>query len=220
MFKEAGFSATTEVTIGEKSRPADVAVTGFDARPLAIDLTISHPLKPSEPRDPETVKRHLLSREERKTSKYIAATARAGWVFTPAAFHPWGGLGPSCSTLLEKVVRRFASPLSGRERGHFVDSFWQRLSSALMRGVAQQLSIAGQVILPDSTERDWHLVGGPASPLRVNPLVDDAGNLLPEALPDAPPEAEWGRDAGPLQQGEMWLGPMRVRVRLSSQQSP
>ena len=66
IFCFGGFSAQTEVVIGERTRPADVAVTGFEARPIHVDLTIAHPLRPSESKDPELVKRHLLSREEAK----------------------------------------------------------------------------------------------------------------------------------------------------------
>ena len=121
LFREGGFAALTEVSIGDRQRPADVAVPGFEARPIAIDLTICHPLQPSEARDAAQVKRFLAQREERKKNKYIAATARAGWVFHPAAFHPWGGQGPLYSTLLDKVVRRLASPLQGKERSQYID---------------------------------------------------------------------------------------------------
>jgi len=217
LFREAGFTSVTEVMIGERERPADVAVTGFDERPLAIDQTITHPLKPSEPRDPDTVKKHLLSREERKTSKYIAATARAGWVFTPAAFHPWGGQGPSCSALLERVARKLATPLSGKDRAHCLDSFWQRLSTSLMKGVGDQLILARQVLRAPGdigqSRVQGRFTGGPCLTTRTNPLTDDFGNLLPGALPVAPPRDGWEPQEGPLNRDEFWIGPLRIRVR-------
>ena len=86
-----------------------------------------------------------------------------------------------------------------------------------MKGVTAQLAVAGQVLQGAEHPGECQLVGGPASPNRCNPLVDDAGNLLPAALPEPPPVEGWGRDPGPLQPDEVWLGPMRVRVRLASE---
>ena len=203
------------MTIGDRLRPADIAVRGFEARPMAIDLTICHPLRPSETRDADLVKRQLSQREERKINKYIAATARAGWVFHPAAFHPWGGQGPLCSTLLDKVVRRLASPLQGRERSQFIDSFWQRLGQSLMKGVASQLVQALHCRQANGEDPEDRFVGGESSLLyRSLPLVDDFGNLLPEALPTAPlPESGWEGLEGPQEEGDILVGPIRVRVR-------
>ena len=215
LFREGGFAAETEMRIGDRLRPADVAVRGFEARPIAIDLTICHPLQPSESRDAEIVKRHLSQREERKINKYIAATARAGWVFHPAAFHPWGGQGPLCSTLLDKVVRRLASPLQGKERSNFIDSFWQRLGQSLMKGVASQLAQALQCRRSNGEDPEERFVGGESSLLfRSMPLVDAFGNLLPEALPaPPPPESGWECAEGPSEDGDIVVGPIRVRVR-------
>jgi len=56
LIREQGFTTFTEVSIGARERPADIAIQGFEARPMAIDLTISHPLQPSQQRNPEEVK--------------------------------------------------------------------------------------------------------------------------------------------------------------------
>jgi hypothetical protein len=215
LLREGGFATQVEVTIGDRQRPADVSVQGFESRPMAIDVTISHPLQPSEARDVDLVKRHLSEREERKMNKYVAATARAGWVFHPAAFHPWGGQGPLCSTLLDKVARRLATPLQGRERVQRMDYFWQRLGQSVMKGVAEQLGHALHIRRSAGGDACDRLVGGPISLLhRSNPLVDDLGNLLPEALPAAPvPSALWDCPEGPSNDGEILVGPIRVRVR-------
>jgi hypothetical protein len=216
LLREGGFAAEVEMTIGDRLRPADIALQGFEARPMAIDLTICHPLQPSETRNVEQVKSHLTQREERKINKYIATTARAGWVFHPAAFHPWGGQGPLCSTLLDKVVRRIASPLQGRERSQYIDSFWQRLGQSLMKGIAEQLAQALHCRGSPSEDPADSMVGGPVTCLlhRTDPLVDDYGNLLPEALPEAPrANSGWEAQEGPMEECDFRLGPIRVRVR-------
>ena len=109
---------------------------------MAIHLTISHPLQPSQQRNPEEVKKHLVQREERTCNKYLASTARAGWVFTHAAFHAWSGQGPMCAAFLEKVSRRAVGDLHGKARGAKIDAFCQRIGLAVMKGVAEQLSAA------------------------------------------------------------------------------
>ena len=136
-------------------------------------------------------------------------------VFHPAAFHPWGGLGPLCSTLLDKVVRRLASPLQGREQSQKIDSIWQRLGQSLMKRMANQLAQALQCRRDESEEPEGRF-GSVANSLlyRVNLLVDAAGNLLPEALPAAPTvDTNWECPEGPVEDGDIMVGPIRVRVR-------
>ena len=111
------------------------------------------------------------------------------------------------------MARRTASSLACRDRSRHIDRFWQRISSALMRGVADQLNVVHQVRVEAAHEEPCRLVGGPASAGRLNPLVDDLGNLLPEALPLLPQTEEWERDPGPLHPDELWMGPLRIRVR-------
>jgi hypothetical protein len=183
---------------------------------MATDLTICHPLQPSEARTVHQVKSDLTKRGERKKNKYIAATARAGWVFHPAVLHPWWGQGPLCSTVLDKVVRQMASPLPGQERSQYIDSFCQRLWQSVMKGVAEQLGQALYCHRSSGEEPEDVLVGGPITSLlhRTNPLVDDYGNLLPEALPEAPgANSEWEAQEGPMEECDIQLGPIRVRVR-------
>jgi hypothetical protein len=85
-----------------------------------------------------------------------------------------------------------------------------------MKGVAQQLAQALHCRTNPEDDPEDRMVGGPVSNLlhRTNPLVDDYGNVLPEALPIAPgPNSGWENPEGPLEEGDFLLGPIRVRVR-------
>ena len=80
-----------------------------------------------------------------------------------------------------------------------------------MKGVAEQLSAALHV-------RDNPDVGtftpGPVTLLSTDgPLLDDFGNLLPEALPAPPPLEGWDPEHGPLQPYEQRIGCLRIRGR-------
>ena len=91
-----------------------------------------------------------------------------------------------------------------------------------MKRVAEQLSQALHVRGAPELDTVDRLVGGPISLLhRSNPLMDDLGNLLPEALPPAPvASALWEPLQGPLEDGEILVGPIRVRVRPRADAQP
>jgi hypothetical protein len=129
-----------EQQIGGKERPADIALEQFDPKgPLAVDLCIHHPLQPSAQRDPDKVRSSLASKEQGKVRKYAALCESAGWQFCPLGFHPWGGLGPMGSALLNRIVKQAVGDAQGWVRMQRVMGFWQTISFSLMRFVAQQL---------------------------------------------------------------------------------
>ena len=187
--REHSFPCATEVTIGSKERPADIALDGFDSRPLAIDLTISHPLKPSQSRDLELAQKYLHRKEESKINKYSTLCASAGWVFQPVAFHPWGGSGPMTKAFLDRLTRRVAGDRTGFSRSLLISSFWQQMGSCLMKSIVHQLqtgvsALEASIPLPTNT---LPLVALPRHPhVQEEPLLDLAGNLLPAALPELP----------------------------------
>ena len=209
-----GFPCSTEVTIGGKERPADVALEGFESRPLAMDLTISHPLKPSAARDPDTVGRYLRRREEEKLNKYSSLCATAGWVFQPVALHPFAGTGPLTSAFLDRLIRRVAGDCQGLSRTILVNSFWQGVGLHLMKGVVSQLhsglaSLQTPAPLPTNT---LPLQALPVHPnLPEEPLLDLAGNLLPAALPVVPP-GEKTRPVPHTDRPALQHGPVTVTV--------
>ena len=208
------FPCTTEVTIGGKERPADVALEGFEPRPLAIDLTISHPLKPSATRDPDTVGLYLRRREEEKLNKYSSLCANAGWVFQPVALHPFAGSGPLTSAFLDRLIRRISGDCQGLSRTILVNSFWQGVGLHLMKGVVSQLhsglaSLPAPVSLPLNTLPLQALPTHPHMP--DEPLLDLAGNLLPAALPTLA-QGEKTRPVPHTERPAVQHGPVTVTV--------
>ena len=67
------------------------------------------------------------------------------WGFHPAAFNPWGGIGPGFASLLHEVARRATSDLEGWPKTRRVLEIHQGISITMMREVARQLMIKSQV---------------------------------------------------------------------------
>ena len=80
----------------------------------AVDLTFSHPLNLScHPLSLEKAKRHLPDVEHAKKNKEGAQCTSVGWGFHPAAFFPWGGMGPGAKSLWFELANKFAPYLQG-----------------------------------------------------------------------------------------------------------
>ena len=116
-----------------------------------------------------------------------------------------------CAAFLEKVSRRAVGDLHGKARGAKIDAFWQRIGLSVMKGVAEQLSATLHV---RSNLDDGSFTPGPITLLNADgPLLEDFGNLLPEAFPTLPSLEGWEPEEGPLQQDERRVGCLRIRVR-------
>ena len=148
----AGVRRRGEVAIGGKERPCDLSLEGFDPLgPVAVDLTVVHPLALSRPREPEAVLSILAESETHKVKKYLALCISAGWQFVPSGFHTWGGYGPLGSALWNKVVKQLVGDSQGWARAQKTMRIRQTISPALMRSIAHQLS-AGLVVAPAAEE--------------------------------------------------------------------
>ena len=71
---------------------------------MAVDFTVTSPMATDcLPLTLEMAKRHLAAAEEAKFTqerREMACTAMR-WGLTPAAFSPWGGMGPLAKSLLQ-----------------------------------------------------------------------------------------------------------------------
>ena len=111
-----------------------------------MDLTISHPLGLGE--HPIVVQRaasHCQGKEREKSADEAELCRRVGWGFTPAAFSPWGGCGPSARALLHEVGRRATADLEGWPKLRRLRELHENLSLTLAREVARQLSLRNRV---------------------------------------------------------------------------
>ena len=179
-----GLSVQTEVVIGTRDRPADIALLHYDSRPLALDITISHPLRPSASRDSDAQQSFLTSKETRKNTKYSLLCNREGWLFQPLAFHPWGGFGPLTNKFLQTTIRRIAGDCYGRARSHLISSFWQTIGQGIAKGVAQQLQESLLACPTGATLPPTLYQLAPNNPHQT----DATGNLL-QPLPYSPSSA-------------------------------
>ena len=70
---------------------------------------------------------------------------QSGWGFTPAAFTPWGGAGPSARAILHEVGRRATAALAGWPKERRLREIYEGISLTLAREVARQLSLRNRV---------------------------------------------------------------------------
>ena len=201
VLKEKGIRCMTEVAVGGKTRPADVAFLGLDpAGPLAVDLVVFHPLQKSLVWEEESCVKSMAVMEDKKVTKNQPICEAAGWLFSPLSFHPWAGLGPLGSGLLGRLVKQAVGDKQGWARQHLEADIWQRLSATLMSHVGEQLSLSESV---QATSCLPHM-GQPQGPATVRPLSVPSG--LPVAVVDM---AGWQR-ANPNEEGTH-VGPIRIQ---------
>ncbi len=122
-------------------RPADILLIGWDrGRDVAVDITFSHPLNVTcHPLSREKAKRHLPDVEHAKKSKEGAQCTTVGWGFHPAAFSPWGGMGPGAKSLWFELAKKLAPDLQGWPRHQLLRETVEGLSLCMARSTARQL---------------------------------------------------------------------------------
>ena len=105
---------------------------------MAVDLKVSHGWQvtaQSENVTREKCRTFLRRREATKETKYRSACEAEGWGFTPMAFGTWGGLGPSCARLLNRLLKRAAGWDEGTQRAIRLDELRQTVAIALARQI-------------------------------------------------------------------------------------
>ena len=165
--RQAGVTCSKEEALGDGSRPADLLIHHWcNGGPLAVDITIVNPLRPSVDRpSPDKVRAFLLEQERAKERKYLHVCEQAGWAFQPLVFTPWASSTSRGSIFLHRLSRLYAENTAALgPRSERVALFWQTLTSAIMGQIAMQLRLAT-------------MTGGAREPLpHVEREVDEAGN--------------------------------------------
>jgi hypothetical protein len=146
----AGVTHIKEAVSRTGSRPADILLINWDkGKDLAIDITVRHPLTlDNYPLTLEGSRRHLAKAEADKMERERrdAACTTMRWGFQPAAFSPWGALGPSAKHLLREVTRRVLTDVPAPLTDARSSELLQHLSITLARHVGQQLSLRCRVL--------------------------------------------------------------------------
>ena len=139
--REAGWAPELEVALPALTeRPADILCRATFGKPLAIDVTVSHPLRLSSTLATRgEVAAAAEAAENRKRAASQAACEQAGWGFRPAAFETTGGLGPGASHTIRQLSR-YLSMRRGTSAGEVSITISRAVSLALAKGRGEMLA--------------------------------------------------------------------------------
>ena len=142
--REAGWAPELEVCLpGSQERPADVLLHRQGITPLALDLTVTHPLRPSASLATVSVPGVEAEKlEKAKAAQSMGPCKDAGWRFAPLGMETTGGLGPHCRRFFRQLTRQLCLRTGGRpwDTARHVSHC---VSAALARGRAHMLLAAG-----------------------------------------------------------------------------
>ena len=139
----AGWSPELEQTIpGSRCRPADLLLRSASSRPLAVDVTVSHPLRSSAPSAVREGRSSAAGEAERaKNVQSKGPCQAAGWDFCPFGIDSTGGLGPSARQLCRRLAKALAMR-AGADTATLSESVGTHISLALAKGRGEMLCAA------------------------------------------------------------------------------
>ena len=147
--QQAGWAPDLEVTVPSSTlRPADLLFRSGFPKPLACDLTVSHPLRHSASsavRGDTDIS--ATEAEGAKNQEYRSLCHAAGWGFRPMGFETTGGLGPSAARTLKQLCHQL-SMRQGLPSSEIADYLHRLFSLALAKGRGLMLTTSNPS--PDS----------------------------------------------------------------------
>ena len=138
----AGHHAACEVVVGGSQRPADVLLgCWIGAGPLAVDVSVVHPLAPSVPFQSVQGGEVALKRvKELKIAKYAEVCQSSNMNFTPFVLTTFGRLGSGSAAFLADLIKGLPQhDLTPAEKRDQTRQYHQQLQLALKREVARML---------------------------------------------------------------------------------
>ena len=138
----AGWAPELEQAIPGRDRPADLLFRAAGPRPLAVDVTVSHPLRSSA----STAVREGRSSEaaEAERAKVVQSKASChavGWDFSPFGVDATGGLGPAARLLCRRLAKALAMR-AGADTATLSENVGTQISLALAKGRGEMLCAA------------------------------------------------------------------------------
>ena len=109
-----------------------------EADPLAVDVSIVHPLHLSSLKAVVTPGETEDQAEKAKSAHSKESCRQAGWRFTGACAETTGAWGPAARKLVLQLIQRQAMRL-GVPVAEAAQLAWRRLNTALMKGTASML---------------------------------------------------------------------------------
>ena len=114
-----------------------------------VDLTCRHPTPVgSAPPPVDGMSAWFASQAEDKDSLYLEKCRRQGYSFLPFVVTPWGGLGPEAMRVMLRLQKLALGTKRGWARTRLAQQCWQKLSLAVVKPVARQLTSLLQVQEP------------------------------------------------------------------------
>jgi len=107
----AGFHCTLEVELpGSERRPADIFISqGWGSRPVALDISVVHPLGANFHHGDCVAGAAAETREKAKIALYGQACEAAGWDFVPLVVETTGAWGHRAQVFISALLRKQAS---------------------------------------------------------------------------------------------------------------
>ena len=135
----AGLSIQNNVGVGGRERPADILVTRWtDNEPVAVDVTITHPLAPHLGVNQTLARAALRAMKRQKIAKYSPLLQNANLNFVPFPVTTFGELSPQAADFVDDASTFY----SARQQLSFGDSrtqLLQRVETALMQQIGKRL---------------------------------------------------------------------------------
>ena len=102
-----GLPVSLEVAVSDSLRPADLLISHWKgSAPLAVDVTVVHPLTAAVPFHAVKTGTEALERvEQMKVAKYADTCEKCNTGFTPFALSTFGRLGPESQVLFQDLTR-------------------------------------------------------------------------------------------------------------------
>jgi hypothetical protein len=117
--------------------------------PLMVDITCRHPTPIGQSPPPvDSIPSWFSAQEQDKDNLYLAKCRAKGHSFAAFVVTPWGGLGPEARKIIFRLHKLALGNKRGWARTRLSIQFWQKLSLAVARPVARQLTPILSVVEP------------------------------------------------------------------------
>ena len=150
---------------GQPERPADLLISSWRGKPLAIDFTVITPTRPSASHMSSSTT--LMDKAaELKIKKSHDICAAAGWTFLPFVADTFGAIRSDARALVSKIIKKFGTRSLLRSEADAGAAIWSAITSAVMARVAMQLgrlSLLGQPLGMSVNGLDFYTSRGPTA---------------------------------------------------------
>ena len=140
LLAKAGVSAATEQRLPDSlDRPADVLLSSWRGRTVAMDFTVITPTRPSSSLSSTSTTTLMDQAAHQKEQKSRRQCEEAGWAFQPFVADTYGALRADARAFVTRFIKRYSqkfAPLDEAEAGRAI---WCTISTAIISRAAQQL---------------------------------------------------------------------------------